>query len=228
MRRISHDTYQLVFGVAYLGLMTNAMLVVACLPLVGLLTLTDPGLTWPLIAALGPLAAPALTAAFTVFRRYSDEGSVAVVRGFWRAWWATARSALALGLATSGALVVLLVDLRVLGTAGLAALVVPLLAVLTVLVIATCLTGLVALAEVPGAALRELVTVAAVLGLRRWYLTAVSLIVLGTLAGFFVAKPALALGLAAAPLLYVVWANGRYTLRPAIVDDAAQPAAVLD
>ena len=219
MRRISHDVYQLVFGVAYLGLMTNAMLVVSCLPLVALLTLTDPAQTWPLIAAFAPLAGPALAAAFTVFRRYSDEGSVAVVRGFWKAWRATARRALTLGAATSAALVVLSVNLQVRAVGELSALTVPLLGVLAVLVVATCLTGLVAVAEAPDASLREIVTVSAVLGLRRWYLTAVSLVVLGSLAGFFFVKPALAIGLAAAPLLYVVWAGGRHTLKPAIVEE---------
>lgn len=228
MRRISHDTYQLVFGVAYLGLMTNAMLVVACLPLIALLVLTDPAETWPLIAAVSPLAAPALAAAFTVFRRYSDEGSVEVVRGFWRAWWASSRRSLLLGVAAAAALVVLLVDLQVMATSEQAALVVPLLTVLSVLLIVTLLTSLIALAEVPDATLREIVWVSAVLSLRRWYLTAASLVVLGSLAGFFVVKPALALGLAVAPLLYAVWANGRYTLKPAIVDEAAEPATVLD
>ena len=228
MRRISHDTYQLVFAVAYLGLMTNAMLVVACLPPIALLVLTDPARTWPLIAALSPLVAPALTAAFTVFRRYSEEGSVEVVRGFWRAWWATARRSLLLGVVAAIFLVVLLVDLQVMAASEQAALVVPLLTVLTVLVIVTLLTSLIALVEVPDATLRQIVRVSAVLGLRRWYLSVVSLVVLGSLAGFFVVKPALALGLAAAPLLYVVWANGRYTLKPAIVDEAAEPAVVLD
>ena len=74
-------------------------------------------------------------------------------------------------------------------------------------------------ATAPDASLREIVVVSAVLGLRRWYLTAVSLIVLGSLAGFFFVKPALAIGLAAAPLLYVVWAGGRHTLKPAIVEE---------
>ena len=227
MRRISHDVYQLVFGVAYLGLMTNAMLVVSCLPLVALLTLTDPAQTWPLIAVFAPVAAPALAAAFAVFRRYSDEGSIEVVRGFWKAWWAAARRAFVLGGATTVALVVLVVNLQVRSATELSALTVPLLAVLTVLVTVTCLNGLVALAEVPRASLREIVMVSAVLSLRRWYLTAASLIVLGSLAGFFFVKPALALGLAAAPLLYAVWANGRFTLKPAIVDDAAAAPVVL-
>jgi len=217
--RVSHDTYQLVFGIAYLGLMTNAMLTIACLPLIALLALTDPAQTWPLIAAFAPLAGPALAAAFTVFRRYSDEGSVAVVRGFWKAWRATARRALTLGAAPSAALVVLSVNLQVRAVGELSALTVPLLGVLAVLVVATCLTGLVAVAEAPDASLREIVTVSAVLGLRRWYLTAVSLVVLGSLAGFFFVKPALAIGLAAAPLLYVVWAGGRHTLKPAIVEE---------
>ena len=217
--RVSHDTYQLVFGIAYLGLMTNAMLTIACLPLIALLALTDPAQTWPLIAAFAPLAGPALAAAFTVFRRYSDEGSVAVVRGFWKAWRATARRALTLGAATSAALVVLSVNLQVRAVGELSALTVPLLGVLAVRVVATCLTGLVAVAEAPDASLREIVTVSAVLGLRRWYLTAVSLVVLGSLAGFFFVKPALAIGLAAAPLLYVVWAGGRHTLKPAIVEE---------
>ena len=34
--------------------------------------------------------------------------------------------------------------------------------------------------------------------------------------GLLAAKPALAIGLATAPLLYVVWANSRFSLRPAL------------
>ena len=37
------------------------------------------------------------------------------------------------------------------------------------------------------------------------------------------ARPALGLGLGAAPLLYVVWANSRYALSPAL--DPARPAS---
>lgn len=224
MARFTHDNYALVFGVAYLGLMTNALLVLSCLPIVVLLLATDPADTWLLLAVVSPLGAPALTAAFTVFRRYSDDGSVDVFRGFWRAWWATARRALPLGLLAGAVLVVAVLDIRVLATTEYAALAVPPLAVLALLVVALVPIALAAIAEAPATRLREVVVIAAVLGLRRWYLTVVSLVVVSSLAAFFVVKPALALGLAAAPLLYAVWANARYTLKPAIVDGA--PSAV--
>lgn len=216
MRRISHDTYATVFSVAYLGLMTNALLALGCLPVLLLLVLTDVAISWPLVALTAPLAAPALTAAFTVFRSHAEEGSANVARGFLTGWWVTARRALLLGVTATLALVVLAVDLQVLVAHELAVLIVPGLAVLVVLVLVVCMLGLVAIAEVPDAPLREVVKASAVLGVRRWYLSALSLVVLGSLAWFFTVRPVLALGLAAAPLLYLVWANGRYTLRPAI------------
>ena len=61
------------------------------------------------------------------------------------------------------------------------------------------------------------------LAVRRWYLTLVSLVVLALLEALLATRPAIALGLAAAPLLYVVWANSRYTLRVAL--EPASPAS---
>ena len=48
-------------------------------------------------------------------------------------------------------------------------------------------------------------------------------VVLAVLRATLRRPPAIALGLAAAPLLYVVWANSRFALRPALDLDAAQP-----
>lgn len=216
MRRLSHDSYAAVFGVAYLGLMTNALLVLAGLPVLAVLVLTDPTQSWPLLALLSPLLAPAVTAAFTVFGNHAETGSTDVVRGFLRGWRRTAPRALLLGAATSMSLVVLVVDLQWLAGHEAGVLALPLLALLILLVAVGCVVGLVAIADVPGARLREVVAAAVVLGVRRWYLSVASLVVLASLAGFFLVKPALALGLAAAPLLYLVWANCRYILRPAI------------
>ena len=40
--RISHDTYSQVFGTVYVALMTNLLIVLACLPFVVGLLVTDP------------------------------------------------------------------------------------------------------------------------------------------------------------------------------------------
>jgi len=217
--RISHDTYSQVFGTVYVALMTNLMLVLACLPLVVGLVVTDPVRSWPLLALVAPLCAPAGCAAFAVFGAFSAEGTTAVVRTFVRAWRSVARRALAVGALVSGAVVVLGVDARAAWQSRLGAVAIPVIAVLVVLILATGMLALVAVVERPRARVRDLLRAALYLAVRRWYLTAASLLVLGLLATLVAARPALGLGLAAAPLLYVVWANSRYALLP-ILDTA--------
>ena len=65
-----------------------------------------------------------------------------------------------------------------------------------------------------------LVKVCAFLAVRRWYLTVASLVVLAIGQAVLGVSPLLALGLASAPLLYLVWANSRFTLRPVLDADA--------
>ncbi len=216
MRWTSHETYATVFSVAYLGLVTNALLALGLAPLLAVLLTSDPASSWPLLAVLLPLAAPALTAAFAVFSAYSADATIGVVRTFVRSWRASFRRAAAIGALAAAALVVLGVDAQGAGTRPAAAWAVPVLAVVALLVVATAVLALVALAEVPQARLRTVLRAALYLAARRWYLTVVSLAVLGLLGALLAAKPALAIGLATAPLLYVVWANSRYSLRPAL------------
>jgi len=203
--RISHDTYSQVFGTVYVALMTNLLLVLACLPFVVVLVVTDPVRSWPLLA---------LCAAFAVFAAFSAEGTTAVARTFARSWRSVARRALAIGALVSGAVVVLGVDARAAWQSRVGAVAIPVIAVLVVLILATGLLALVAVVERPRARVRDLLRAALYLAVRRWYLTAASLLVLGLLATLVAARPALGLGLAAAPLLYVVWANSRYALLP--------------
>jgi hypothetical protein len=59
------------------------------------------------------------------------------------------------------------------------------------------------------------------LGVRRWHLTIVSIAVLATQAVLFTTLPAVALGLTAAPALYLAWANSRYTLQPVLEVEVA-------
>ena len=215
MRRISHDTYATVFTVVYLGVVTNALLLVASLPLVLLLVTTDPMTSWPLIAIAAPLCAPGIAAAFRVFREHSLGGTTPV-RAFWAGIRATWAKALAIGVIGTASIVVLFVDFRLVADAAIGVLVGPVLLVLAFVAVATTLLALVGVAEEPGARLRDILRAAAVLGMRRWYLTAVSLLALGAQAWLFVSMPAIAMGLTASAALYLAWANSRYSLRPVL------------
>lgn len=211
--RTRHEMFAAIFDMVYVGLMTNILLAVGGLPLVvGLLT-TDPARSWPALALVTPLCAPALCAAFAVLSSYSGTRSTTVVRTYTRAWRASWRRATQLGAGATAALVVFGVDIRAAWGHTVGAVAIPVLVVLMVLVAATALLTLVVIAEQPRVRLRTALRACLYLAVRRCYLTALSLVVLALLYAFFATRPALALGLAAAPLLYVVWANSRFTLQ---------------
>jgi uncharacterized membrane protein YesL len=215
LKRISHDAWATILGVVYLGLMVNLLTFVTAAPLVVLLMTTDPALSWPMLVVAAPLAAPALTGAFTAFRDFG-RGESQVVRAFFRGWAATWRKGMTIGAIATVAVVVLLIDVRAVSAMAASVMIVPVLALLTVIVVATVLVALVALAEAPQARMRDILKAGLYLCVRRWYLSALSLAVLGVQFGLFTTMPAIALGLTAAPALYVAWSNSRYTLRPVL------------
>lgn len=215
-RRANHETYLLVFSTVYAALATNVLLILGAAPLVVGLVTTDPYRSWPLLALVAPLAVPGLVAAFGTFAAVSADPGAAVVRTFVRTWRAVLGRSLALGALTVAALVVLGVDVRALWSGRVGAVAVPCLTVLLVLAVATALHAAVLLAERPTARLAPLLKAACYLAVRRWYLTVVSIAITGLLVGLLAARPAIALGVAAAPLLYAVWANTRYALRPVL------------
>jgi hypothetical protein len=214
--RSRHNIISAIFDGVWVALVTNLLLVAGCLPLVVLVFTTRAARAWPLYALLAPTCAPALCAVFAVMSAYSAGGTGGVPRTFGRAWRATARPAMLWAAAATAALVVLGVDAYAAWGHRAGALTLPILAMLALLTVATALLGLVTITERPAARLRDVARACAYLAVRRWYLTAASLLVLALLAQLFVTRPAMALGLAAAPLLYVVWANSRFSLRAAL------------
>jgi hypothetical protein len=214
--RLRHDTIAAIFDAVHVALVSNLLLVLGGLPLVLLALTTDTARAWPLYALAAPLCAPGLCGVFAVMSAFSTGRGDGALRTFGRTWRATARPAMLWAAAATAALVVLGVDARAAWGHRVGALTLPVLAMLTVLTVATALLGLVTIAERPAAPLRDVARACLYLAVRRWYLTGVSLLVLALLAQFVAARPALGLGLAAAPLLYVVWANTRYSLRPAL------------
>ncbi len=218
--RLKHDTYVMIFNTAYVALVANLLLLVGCAPLVlGLLT-TDPARSWPLLALVTPLCLPAVVGVFAAFAQGMAGGGV--LRTFGRTYVAAWRRAVSLGTLAVGATVVLAVDLAWAWGRPIGAVAIPVLVVLMLLVAGTALLGLVALAERPAVRLRDAVKACLYLAVRRWYLTGASLLVIGVLMQLIAARPAIGLGLAAAPLLYVVWANSRFSLRPALDPPSAQ------
>jgi uncharacterized membrane protein YesL len=215
VKRVTHDTWASILGVLYLGLMVNLLVLVTASPLVVLLITTDPVRSWPVLAAAAVPAVLALTAAFGAFRAH-DEGETQVVRAFLRALRATWRKALLLGTFAVAVAVVLMVDVRMLSDTAASVVVVPLLLLLVVLTAVVGMLSAVALSEVPAARLRDALRASVYLGVRRWSWQVLSLAVLAVQIAVFTTMPAIAIGLTAAPALYVVWANGRYCLRPVL------------
>ncbi|QOC91373.1 ferredoxin-NADPH reductase [Micromonospora craniellae] len=211
-----HHTIQAIFDGVYTALVTNMLLVAGGLPLVLLALTTDSTRAWPLYALTAPLCAPGLCGIFAVMSAYTAGHTDGPLRTFGRAWRSTARPAMLWGAAATVVLVVLGVDAYALWGHRIGALTLPILAMLTVLTVATTLLGLVVIAEQPAARLHRVARACLYLAVRRWYLTVASLLVLALLAQLVTLRPALALGLAAAPLLYVVWANSRHCLRAAL------------
>ncbi|WP_434739432.1 hypothetical protein [Micromonospora sp. SH-82] len=219
-----HDTVHAVLDGVYTALVTNMLLVVGGLPLVLLAVTTDSTRAWPLYALAAPLCAPGLCAVFAVMSAYTAGRADGPLRTFGRAWQATARPAMRWAATATVVLVVLGVDAYALWGHRAGAVALPILAMLAVLTVATTLLGLVAIAEQPAARLPRVARACLYLAVRRWYLTGASLLVLALLAQLITLRPAIALGVAAAPLLYVVWANSHFSLRVAL-DPPAEPRA---
>lgn len=121
------------------------------------------------------------------------------------------------------AVVVLAVDARAVWGSRIGAVAIPFFVTVGVLTVATATLALVGLAERGDVRVRDLLRAALYLAVRRWYLSAASLVVVGLGLAMVATRPVLGLGLAAAPLLYVVWANSRYAMRPVLHLDDAEP-----
>lgn len=233
--RMRPDIFLAATNTLYAALMSNLLLVVGCAPLVVGLLATDPTRSWPLLALVAPLGAPAIVGVFAVMAATSAPGvwsrdsdgrgaSIAVMRTFGRAWRASLGRASAVGALATLALVVLGVDLAWTWGKTIGAAAIPVLVTLMVLVVATTILALVVLAERPGMRLRQALSAALYLAVRRWYFTGVSLAVVLMLVRIITERPAVGFGLVAFPLLYIVWAGSRYSLRPLL--DPPHPAPV--
>lgn len=214
--KMAPEMFTQISGLVYVGLMTNVLLLVGTSPVLVAGVVVSQAGGWVLLAVAAPLVVPAGLAAFAVFARFSDDGATDVVRTFARVWWRSLRRGLLLGAALVVAVVVLCVDIAAVWGLRVGAVAVPVFGVLLLLVVAVGQLMVVGAAEGPGVRIGSVLKASMFLAVRRWYLTAFSLVLLGVLVAVVSARPALGLGVVAAPVLYVVWTNGRRTLRGAL------------
>jgi hypothetical protein len=216
---LRHETMETIFGYAYALLMVNVLLVVFNLPLAAMLFVTVDSLqSWPFFLLLSLTLAPSLVGAFGVFRAMREEGRPRPFAAFWHTYRCRGAAAFVVGLVT--ALIVALVLLDGTVTAGTvwAPLLGPLFAVLAVGSIAATLFTLAGLAVFERASLRAIVKAALYLAVRRWYFSAVSLVMVGLIGAAVLLQPVLGAALVPGILLYAVFANAQYSFHRAVED----------
>ncbi|QYN39127.1 hypothetical protein K1T35_19175 [Pseudonocardia sp. DSM 110487] len=202
------DTYEAVFGVAYLALGAAAWLGAAALPLVAaVMLLAEPLAAWPtlLVAAL-PLGA-GIAAGFHAFAAARERG---VPAPFGDAWHAVRRHG---GRATAvwgllcALLFVVVVDVLAIWATPWAAVIGPLLGVLVLLGVPTALLALAGLSRMPSRPLRALLLASAWLAVRRAPLSLLSLLVLAGWGMVLLAQPVVGVLGVGGFALYVLWSN---------------------
>ncbi|MDH2430594.1 hypothetical protein [Sphaerisporangium sp. TRM90804] len=213
LRPARQETYEKVFGMVYVALMTNLLLALSCAPLLlALAVVRDPLATWPFFAVLSAVCAPALTGAFRCFT-LAGEGSTAVFAAFRDGYRRAFGRALAAWLGGTTVVSVLAVDAVIVARTAWGPALVPFFVTAAGLAVAATVAMLVVVAESPSK-VRPLIRPCLYLVARRWYLMAPTLAILALAVAVVLVKPLVGVLLALAPLLYAAWATTRYTVLP--------------
>ncbi|MEW9531841.1 hypothetical protein [Microbispora sp. NPDC049125] len=217
LRPARQETYEKLFSTVYVGLMTNVLLAVACAPLLAALAVVrNPFASWPFFAVLSLPCAPALAGAFGCFTALG-EGSADVLCAFWDGYRRAAARALLVWTAGGAAVGVLTVDALAVARTPWGPALVPFFCTASALVAALVFALLVLLAESPGTVrLRGLALPCLHLVARRWYLSALSIALLGLAIAVVLLKPVVGVFLACSPMLYLAWATTRFVVAPAL------------
>ncbi|WP_182882438.1 MULTISPECIES: ferredoxin-NADPH reductase [unclassified Microbispora] len=224
LRPARQETYEKLFSTVYVGLMTNVLLAVTCAPLLAALaTARNPLTSWPFYVVLSVPCGPALTGAFGCFAGLG-EGSTDVLRAFWRSYRRAAPRALLVWAGGAVAVSVLIVDVAAVAPTTWGPALVPFFVTMSALVMTVVFTLVVLLAEPGAVRLRPLVLPCLYLVARRWYLSALSIAVLGLAVAVVLLKPMAGLFLACSPLLYVAWATMRFVIAPILPGGALDPS----
>lgn len=211
------EAYGSIFGYAYTFLAVNMLLILANAPLAFLLqTIVDVWAVWPLMLAAALTIGPSLMGAFAAFRDLSQAGVTprpvrAFVNGYRRGF---AKSAV-VSTATGAVVLLVAVDVVVVAQARQFVVLLPLMGLAGVAAVALAVTTLAAAEARPDVRLGTLARACLYVCVRRWYLSAVAVVLVGMIAAIVLVQPVLGMALAVAPLLFVVWSNAVFALTTA-------------
>jgi uncharacterized membrane protein YesL len=213
MRQAFADGFLRITGALYLILMVNLLVILTTGPVIALVVATDLTRSWLAVGIVSPLLAPAVWAAFASFRAYQG-GDLTIARTYLRSWQAAWRRVGPYGLA--GALLFVIVVVDVLAVAGREAAyaVVPALAIVALLATGALFLALAATEEFSTVGRLAALKVGLYYAVRSPQRSLISLVATGTWLAAVNARPVLALSVATAPVLYLIWANCRAALRP--------------
>ncbi|NNC13889.1 DUF624 domain-containing protein [Planctomonas sp. JC2975] len=217
---LRNETMETIFGYAYALLMVDVLLVVFNLPLAVMLFVTVDSLaSWPFFLLLSLTLAPSLVGAFEVFRSMKTEGRPRPFAAFWQGYRRRGGPAFIVGLVTAAVVGVVLLDGTITAGTVWAPLLGPLFAVLGIGSVAAALFALAGLVVFETASLKAVAKAALYLSVRRWYFSAVSLVMVALIAAAVLLQPVLGAALVPGILLYAVFANAQYSFHR-VVEDA--------
>lgn len=206
-----------IFGYVYGVLMANLLLVIANLPLaVALFVTTDALAAWPFTLLISLTLGPSLAGVFAIFHSMRDKAPVRPFAAFWRGYRRRGLAGLLVGAATGAVVGFVLYDLAIFAPTAWLALAGPTLVVVAVWAVAASVLVIAGLVVYPTARVRSIVKAAVYLSVRRWYFSAMSLVLVALVLVAVLAQPVLGALLVPAVLLYPVFANAQYVFHSAL------------
>jgi len=209
---VSHETLESLFGLVYTGLMVNVALIFANLPLAFFLfAVPDPLSSWPFFLLLSLTLAPSAAGAFGCFRAMQDDGPPRPLHAFWRSYRRNLVRSFVVGLAAGAVVAVVLLDLAMFASNPLAPLIAPTFFVLGITALAVAIVALAGFALYGQASAWAVVKASVYLAIKRWYFSAMALVLIGLIAAAVLLQPILGAFLAPSLLLFAVWSNAHFS-----------------
>lgn len=208
----SQETFEMIFSFVYTFLMADAALLAANAPLAFMLfAVPDPLSFWPLFLVLSLTVAPSVAGVFGCFRAMHEGEPPRPFAAFWRGYRRNAGRAFVVGVATALVMAISLFDVTVMAGTGFGLLFGPLFVVLGASAIAVCATALCGFALYEQASAWAIVKASIYLAIKRWYFSAMALVLIGLIIAAVLVQPVLGAALVPGILLFAVWSNAQFS-----------------